>query len=297
MNERVSILMILLILFLVIIVDMVVSTVSREFLLSRENTFSGGLIRPYFHVMPIRFSDRKIISIYRQGEGTVSKDDSVYGLPATTFAGLLSFIDYGKITCENKNYPVFQIKLASEKQQLLNMMIRNEKGEKGEIDKKILDNILQEVWQGYSKEEFSESLNEWFDIDKRAKIYYESFDDGDRKLIIIGEFSIDITDGLSEDDRFLFDTMATSMLDFVYLGNFDPDERDRFFRESEPENSDKKDDESIIFSQLVTNKKAREEYIETRIAENHTPPKWVKELFLDKIGVNLKVSIIEETKE
>ncbi len=302
MNERVSILMILLILFLLIICNLVISAVNKEILLSGENTFSGGLIRPSFLITPAKFpNDKKIILIHKQGAGKSNEDEIVFGMPQDTFADILAFIDYGKIDYNKKNYPAFQLKITEEeKQKIIEPIIIDENGEKGIIDRKIIENIISQVWPDYDYKKATEILQEWFNIAKRPKVYYESLSVGDKKMILIGDFAIDVTKHLSNNDKFLFDTMATSIIDFVYLGEFNSNKRTHFFEKY----GDKKAVDYYkrwnagklkgSFSPFVKYGDIRKKYIKTCVWENKRPPEWVKELFLDQIGVNLKVSTNEQ---
>jgi len=297
-NERVSILMILLILFLLIICNLIISSVNREILLSGENTFSGGLIRPSFLITPARFSnDKKMILIYKQGAGKSNEDDFVFGIPQDAFADILSFIDYGEINYNEKNYPVFQLKIIEEaKQGIIEPVIIGEDEEQGIIDTKIIENIISQVWPDYNYKKALEILPGWFNIAKRPKIYYESLSVADKKMILIGDFAIEVTNALTNNDKFLFDTMATSIIDFVYLGEFNLNKRIRFFENY----GDKKAVDYYkkwnvgelkgSFSPFVKYPNICKKYIKTCVWENKRPPEWVKELFLDQIGVNLKVS-------
>ena len=119
-------------------------------------------------------------------------------------------------------------------------------------------------------------------------------------MILIGSFAMEVTNSLTDNDKFLFDTMATSLIDFVYLGEFDLDKRIRFFENYGDKqsvdyykkwNAGKLKDS---FSPFVKYPNIRKRYIKTCVWENKKPPEWVKELFLDQIGVNLKVSMDEQ---
>jgi len=297
-NERVSILMILLILFLLIICNLVISAVNREILLSGENTFSGGLIRPSFLITPAQFpNDKKMILIYKQGARKFNEDEIVFGIPQDVFADILAFIDYGEIDYNKEIYPAFQLKITEEeKQKTIESVIIDKNGEKGVIDRKIIENIISEVWPDYDYKKAAEILQGWFNIATRPKIYYESLAVGDKKTILIGDFAIEVTNALANKDKFLFDTMATSIIDFVYLGEFNLNKRIRFFEKYGGKKAAdyykrwKVGELKGSFSPFVKYVDIRKKYIKTYVWENKKPPEWVKELFLDQIGVNLKVS-------
>ena len=292
-DTLVDLLTILLLVFLLVIVKFTFSVLTIEFS-SKENTFVGGMTRPGFVISPIKFSDKDIIYIYKHGEEDITSDASLFGLTPQDFAGLISFIDYGSIILENKHYPVFNIQLSEENQNLIKAVIVNEKGNTGKTDKKILINILKEVWPDYNIEQLPENLFGSFKINKRPKIYYESFENNGRKIIVIGTVLIDVTKGISSYYKFIFDTLATEMMDFVYLGKFNKEERLRFLKKYGTEKTliyyDKwSKNPSDMIPPLAKYKRPRIEYINNRISKNETLPSWVKGLFLDRIGAKLKI--------
>ncbi len=294
-DTLVDLLTILLLVFLLVIVKLTFSVLRVDFS-SRENTFTGGMVRPSFLVAPVNFSDSDNIYIYKQGESSLNKDAAVFGLPSYIFADLLGFIEYGKAELENEGYPVFQLKLA-EKQKIINTMIINNAGEKGEINRKILDNIFAQMEIEYEIEKFEKNLPASIKLLERPKIYYESMEREGRKFIVCGDLIIiDVTEGLSSDYKFIFDTLATSMMDFVYLGEFDPEKRAQFLKLNQGEEAyayyNKWRNGKIEAGTLppfAKYKKARKLYIEKAVAANDMPPTWIKKLFLNKIGVTLKI--------
>ncbi|MBW1649064.1 MAG: hypothetical protein JRJ44_00035 [Deltaproteobacteria bacterium] len=292
-DTLVDLLTILLLIFLLVIVRFTFSVLTVEFS-SKENTFVGGMTMPGFSISPIRFSDKNIIYIYKHGEDDIRSDASLFGLTAEGFAGLIGFIDYGEIILENKHYPVFNIKLSEDNQNITNKVIINEEGNNGKIDKKILTDILKDIWPDYNIEELPENLFGSFKINKRPKIYYESLENNGHKMIVIGNIIIDVTAGISSYYKFIFDTLATEMMDFVYLGKFDSEERLRFL---EKYGTDKalayykkwRENPGDMLSPLAKYNRPRIEYIKARVLNNEKLPVWVKGLFLDRIGVKLKI--------
>ncbi len=292
-DTLVDLLTILLLVFLLVIVRFTFSVLKVEFS-SKENTFVGGMTRPGFLVSPIHFSDKNVIYIYKHGEEDISSDASLFGLTAENFASLIGFIDYGSIVLENKHYPVFNITLSEDSQKIINPVIINEEGEKGKIKKEILTDILKQVWPNYNIEELPENLFGSFKINKRPKIYYESLESNGHKMIVIGTVIIDVTNGISSYYKFIFDTLATEMMDFVYLGKFNRKERLHFLEKYGTDNSLiyykkwSRNPENIL-PPLAKYNRPRIEYIKARVLKNEKPPTWINSLFLDRIGAKLKI--------
>ncbi len=292
-DTLVDLLTILLLVFLLVIVRFTFSALTVDFS-SKENTFVGGMTMPGFLISPIRFSDKNIVYIYKHGEADTSSDASLFGLTAEDFAGLIGFIDYGSIILENKRYPVFNIKMSEDDQNIINPVIINEEGDNGKIDKKILTDILKEVWPDYNIDQLPENLRGSFKIDKRPKIYYESLENNGHKMIVIGSIMIDVTKGISAYYKFIFDTLATEMMDFVYLGSFNFEERLRFLKKYGTDNAltyynNWLENPADMLPPLAKHNRARIEYIKARVLKNEKPPVWVKGLFLDRIGAKLKI--------
>ncbi len=300
MSERISILMVLIIIFLLIIVYLVMNLGGQLLLQNRLNTFCGGDIRPSLLVNPITFSKNNIISIYRQGEYSDKNDEKTLGLSQNSFTSLISFINPGNAIYKGKEFPVVRIKLRDNESAIITCPIINlSNGEKGLIDHNILYDVINETWGDYHIDikNFFEPISQSLKVITRPQIFYESLLDAKgRKIITIGDFSIDITNGFSPSDKFIFDTLATSMMDFVYLGEFNVEKRIEFLKKFGGKEAvdyyykwykDEAAEDRI--SPLVKYKKAREEYIAYYLNKNITPPQWVKEEFLYKIGVNLKI--------
>ena len=110
------------------------------------------------------------------------------------------------------------------------------------------------------------------------------------KQIIIGHCAIDI----SGKEIGIFNSLATALTDFVYLGEFNKAERISFLKEyNGPEAAayyEKwAENEDRLDSPFVRYEKSRIMFIRQRQHMNITPPQWVKSEFLDKIGANLKI--------
>jgi hypothetical protein len=105
---------------------------------------------------------------------------------------------------------------------------------------------------------------------------------------------IDVTNGIDAYYKFIFDTLATEMMDFVYLGKFNIEERGRFLKKYGTNNAlsyykNWLKNPTDKLPPLAKYNRPRKEYIKARVLKNEQPPVWVKGLFLDRIGAKLKI--------
>ncbi len=302
-DSMVDLLTILLLVFLLIIIKLTLTGFKIQFL-SKDNTYSGGIIRPSFILTPITFDNNNIINIHKQDRENFEKDEVLLGVYDNSFSGLLSFIDPGEMYIGNKKEAVLHLKI-EEDPTAMEFIIGSDNRTSGMavLDKNILEDIIASVWDGYKLTDFGSIVfNDKFNITRRPKLYYESLIKDKRRYVVIGDFTIEVTEGLSYNDEFIFSNLATSMMDFVYLGEFSEKKRVDFFRKYEGETSvtyyykwNNSKDEITMLPPFVKYKNIRKEYIKNYASDNIEPPLWIREGFLEKIGANLKV-VNEDTE-
>jgi len=306
-----DLMMVILIIFLLMIVTLILSVSNHLNIVSKESTYSGGFQRPSLLVDAIHSGGIDHIVTYQldyEADVLVSADVECKFTPSM-FANLLIFIDPGKIDYKSKRLPMLTIRTRSvsgEKsiknssmdssnggqyqEPFYEKRLTLEDGTSGTIASSVIWNIVKRIWPGYEANDFRIPVSGHFNVVSRPKIYYETSQKNGVKQIIIGHCVIDI----SGKEIGIFNSLATALTDFVYLGEFNQKERIQFLKEFDgPEaaayyenwatGGDKLD------SPFVTYEKSRRMFIKNRQSMNITPPQWVKSDFLDKIGANLKI--------
>jgi len=165
-----------------------------------------------------------------------------------------------------------------------------EDGTSGTVAGSIVWNIVKRIWPRYKANDFQIPVSGHFNVLSRPKIYYETSQRNGHKQIIIGHCVIDI----SGKEIGIFNSLATALTDFVYLGEFNKAERIQFLRdyngfEAAAYYEKWADSEDRLDSPFVMYEKSRHMFVKRRQNMNITPPQWVKSEFLDKIGANLKI--------
>ena len=289
-----DLMMVVLIIFLLIVVALSLDVHNKINIVSQDNTFSGGRTQPVLIVSPIRYSKNNKIAIYPQSIlYTNSKETSVIAASPASFAGLLAFIDYGEINDNGRKRPLLNLHLYGRDTQDNISYEDSYNGENGTLDIKMLENILRTVWPDYQFSEASEDY--FFNVTKRAKVYFETDVVNGKKSIIIGHYVIDITD-TSMDSFFILNTLSTSVTDFIYIGEFNKEERintlKKYYDEAAATYYDEWGKTGHLLNlpaPFVKYPKARKAFIDQRVSLNVTPPQWAMALFLDRVGANLKI--------
>ncbi|MBU2651872.1 MAG: hypothetical protein KKA81_13160 [Bacteroidetes bacterium] len=304
-----DLMMIILIIFLLIIVSLILSVSTHLNIVSKESTYSGGFQRPSLIADAIIGDSKKsYIFTYQlnyEKDILVSADVECKFSPQM-FANLLAFVDPGEIiykdrklpmlTIRNKNYEFETTPDSFEVLDSGKIKIWKD-GISGFIDNSIMWGVIKSIWPEFDADDFRIPIAGRFQVNQRPQIYYESIEKGDQKQIIIGHCVLDI----HSKEIGIFNSLATALTDFVYLGPFDKDERIQFlvkydgpdaanYYETWAQASDSFEGPFVKYS------KSREEFIRYRMLRNITPPQWVKEEFLDKIGANLKIMGSTENK-
>jgi hypothetical protein len=287
-----------LIIFILMLVVLSLDVSKKITILSNDNTYSGGNIRPALLLDSVVYSDGfRGFSFYDQRNlysDESGKEIFVYGMEGTYFIGLLPFIDPGLIRFNDDNKSLLLKIQIYDKLKNFNYNHVNEKGETGEIDISFLDQNLRKIWGNYNN--ISDNIpGDEFKVIDRVKIHYESIETNGKKEIIIGHYPIDVTNDLDELSKVIFNMLATSLTDFVYLGKYDSDERLSFFEKYGGDEAVKYFSDYLINADnakippFVQYPSVAKKIIEFKQAKNYTPPGWIKEKFLNKIGANLKI--------
>ncbi|MBW1894177.1 MAG: hypothetical protein JRI91_10855 [Deltaproteobacteria bacterium] len=302
-----DLMMVILIIFLLMIVTLILSVSNHLNIVSKESTYSGGFQRPSLLVDAIRSGGVDHIVTYQldyEADVLVSADVECKFTPSM-FANLLIFIDPGDIGYKNRRLPMLTIRTRSSsninpnfsKDEIDNSSepfaerrLTLEDGTSGIVESNIIWDIVKNVWPGYEANDFQIPVSGHFNVVSRPKIYYETSDKNGAKQIIIGHCVIDI----SGKEIGIFNSLATALTDFVYLGEFNKEERIRFLKEfNGPEAAayyeNWAESGDRLPSPFVKYEESRRMFIRNRRNMNITPPQWVKSEFLDKIGANLKI--------
>ncbi len=295
-----DLMMVVLIIFLLIVVALSLDVHNKINIVSKDNTFSGGRNQPALIVSPIKYSNGCKIAIYPQSIlYSRNKNSSVIAISPASFAGLLSFIDYGEINDKGKKRPLLNLHLYGAGSRESISYKDNHNGENGVLDPQILESMLSTVWPDYQSGETNQKY--FFNVTKRAKVYFETDIFNSKKSIIIGHYVIDLSEG-SMDSLFILNTLSTSVTDFIYIGEFNKTERIDILRQNNGDMAAAYYDEwsktghlNNLPAPFVKYPKARHSFLEQRQALNITPPQWAMDLFLDKVGANLKIISTKKT--
>jgi len=301
--------MVVLIIFLLMIVTLILSVSNHLNIVSKESTYSGGFQRPSLLVDAIHSRGVDHIVTYQldyEADVLISADVECKFTP-NMFANLLIFIDPGKISYSkqasrlpmltirtrsgpNINPDIDKDKIDSGSEPLTNKRLTLEDGTSGIVETNIIWTVVKNVWPGFNPADFQMPVSGHFNVVNRPKIYYETSEKNGAKQIVIGHCVIDI----SGKEIGIFNSLATALTDFVYLGKFNKEERIQFLKkfngpeaaayyENWAESGDR------LPSPFVKYEESRRMFIRNRRNMNITPPQWVKSEFLDKIGANLKI--------
>lgn len=298
-----DLMMVILIIFLLMIVTLILSVSTHLNIVSKESTYSGGFQRPSLLVDAIRAGGRDHIVTYQldyEADVLVSADVECKFTPAM-FANMLIFIDPGELNYKDRRLPMLTIRsrsnptigkdginqdtiLFDEKRLTL------EDGTSGVVDSNIIWDIMKNVWPGFRPKDFQIPVAGHFNVISRPKIYYETSRKNGSKQIVIGHCVIDI----ASKEIGIFNSLATALTDFVYLGEFSKEERIQILNEFDGPKAasyyatwEKNGD--VYGSPFVKYEKSRKMFIRKRRNRNIKPPQWVKSEFLNQIGANLKI--------
>lgn len=294
-----DLMIVVLIIFMLIVVALSLDVHNKINIISKDNTFSGGKNQPILVVSPVKYKTREEIAIYPQSVFySEDKKASVMAISPTSFINLLSFIDYGEIIDNDRTLPLINISLYGTGTNININYFNAETRETGVLKPDILKGLLKHVWPGY---EFGQTpANYFFKVTKRARVFFESDDVDGKKSIVIGHYAIDISDSGPE-NLFILNTLATAITDFIYIGEYNFAERLNVLKEVEGEeaalyyNNWGTNESETIEAPFVKYVDAKKQFIEDRTRQNLTPPPWVEDFFLDKIGANLKIISTKKT--
>lgn len=283
-----DLLLTVLIIFLLMVVVLSLDVSSKIKVISKDNTYSGGRLRPTLLLDPLSYEDGSVgFSFFTQNDFfTPAKDMEVLGLSKRNVLELLCFIDPGALRNESGQVVrLIDVKVYSHLREGININHVNQDGVHGEIDTKFLKDTISLVWGDKKDNTLS-----------RAKVYYQSFiEDGDHH-ISIGHYSLRANATDPPDP--ILNLLATSLTDFVYLGEVSRTDRERYFMKfggkeaADYYNNYFESSSNTIEPPLVKYPEIKMQIIIEKTKLNLKPPKWVRSNFLDKIGANLK--IIEE---
>lgn len=280
-----DLLLTVLIIFLLMVVVLSLDVSSKIKVISKDNTYSGGRIRPTLLIDPISYEDGSVgFSFYTQSDFfTPAEDMDTFGLTKRNVLGLLCFIDPGALRNESgKIVRLLDVKVYSHLRGGINFNFVNQDGVHGEIDTTLLKDTISLVWG----DEKDNTLS-------RAKVYYQSdIKDGDHS-IVIGHYSFraNATDPTDP----VLNMLTTSLTDFVYIGEYSRTDRIGYFMKFGGEdavdyyNNYLESSSNTIEPPLVKYPGIKKQIIIEKMKLNLKPPEWVRSNFLDKIGANLKI--------
>lgn len=299
-----DLMMVILIIFMLMIVTLILSVSTHLNIVSKESTFSGGFQRPSLLVNAVRSADQDYVITYQldyESDILVSADVECK-FTKKMFSNLLIFIDPGELGYKSRRLPMIAVRIkdkeatpkdqytyAAEEPRDDAPVILND-GTEGVYDSSVLWDVIKQVWPPRDAGLYEMPVAGHFDVVRRPQIYYESLETDGRQQIIIGHCVLDI----ASKEIGIFNSLATALADFVYIGEFSREERIQFLKQTDGDTAAHYYEKwasanGAIDSPFVVYEKSRKAFIQHRKVQNITPPQWVKAEFLDKIGANLKI--------
>jgi hypothetical protein len=299
-----DLMMVVLIIFLLMIVTLILSISNHLNIVSKESTYSGGFQRPSLLVDAIHSERGDHIVTYQldyEADVLVSADVECKFTPSM-FANMLIFIDPGEINYKKRRLPMLTIRTRSDSNRnkggindssptlFSEEKLTLEDGTSGTVESDIIWDIVKNIWLGFNPKDFQIPVAGHFNVVSRPKVYYETSKKNGVKQIVIGHCVIDI----SSKEIGIFNSLATALTDFVYLGEFNKENRIQFLEKFDGTEAAAYYEEwvksgDILDSPFVKYEKSRKMFIRKKQSMNIKPPQWVKSEFLNRIGANLKI--------
>lgn len=293
-----DIMTVVVIIFLVLVLLLALSAGSKLAVETSDNTFTGGNQRTILFVNSAMYTNsagksnlsfaHMDLNSFIGGQGQSFQDET---LPFPE--GILIFIEPGEARYQDSKYSAIQIVHENPNiERTINIIDIDGQNYQGKPDSDAFWSLITSVW-GHTKDYFSTTLPPSAKITDRANVYYESVS-GETNQIVVGHHTITINEELLSDPSFaLLQRLATSTVDFVYLGEFSADKRYDFFRRHYGDGAEawyrSWQQGEVDTPPFIKYADAPTKYAEIFSKLSDAPPEWVRRSFLSPLGVSQKI--------